>query len=571
VARWFSGVRAPADWRRRAIGVGLIAIGITAVGLASWTAYDAWATREAFEASPEAAALQRQADAPTPIWIAPATPAPASARSDAIAPVPTPRPPEIPRFDVVPTPVATATADQLSLDATDFRFLDPPEPGAHARLAITVANHAELGSSRILLGIDATWFDSYSVIGTGPAVSEDRTDDDGLRTFSFPPIGPRETTTYELHVTSTKEGTTSPSVSVLTASNETIGQVAKPETYAPTPRPGPVMAIDIPRLKLHSGVLQVAWEPPPFTVGQIKDTANITQGNTVLVGHLSGAAGNVFGHLDQLKPGDEVTATSRGLPYKFVVSQVFEGSSTDSSPIEPEDDARLTLMTCAGVWNPFTHEYSERLWVIAEPPEQAAVTIANAQATATVVSGTATAQATLDAAATATAVDATATAIALLPTATPVPTPFAGEPSLPGGIGNTRPSLEKTFGQATGETGGKLVAFRQPGREVHVRFSPDPPRAQLVAVSLNPPLAFDAAAREARKLLPMDAQPRSAAPEGNARFVVERFTSEHLAQALSLDSRDFSVIYEKNPSGAITAVVLGLGDDLDAIQTDARR
>ena len=42
------------------------------------------------------------------------------------------------------------------------------------------------------------------------------------------------------------------------------------------------MAIDIPRLKLQSGVLQVAWEPPPFTVGQIKGTANITQGNTVL-------------------------------------------------------------------------------------------------------------------------------------------------------------------------------------------------------------------------------------------------------------------------------------------------
>ena len=223
------------------------------------------------------------------------------------------------------------------------------------------------------------------------------------------------------------------------------------------------------------------------------------------------------------------------------------------------------------MWNPFTHEYSERLWVIAEPPEQAAVTIANAQATATVVSGTATAQATLDAAATATAVDATATAVALLPTATPVPTPFAGEPSLPGGIGNTRVSLEKTLGQATGETGGKLVVFRQPGREVHVQFSSDPPRAQLVADTLNPPLAFDAAVREARKLFPTDAQPRSAAPEGNAQFVVERFTSQQLGQALSLAAGDFSVVYEKNASGAVTAILLGLGDDLDAIQTDGRR
>ena len=186
------------------------------------------------------------------------------------------------------------------------------------------------------------------------------------------------------------------------------------------------------------------------------------------------------------------------------------------------------------------------------------------------MSGTATAQATLDAAATATAANATATAIELLPTATPVPTPFAGEPSQPGGIGNTRVSLEKTSA-GDRRTGGKLVVFRQPGREVHVRLSPDPPRAQLVAVSLNPPLAFDAALREARKLLPTDAQPRTAAPEGNVQFVVERFTSEHLSQALSLASGDFSVIYEKNPSGAITAMLLGLGDDLDVIQTDARR
>jgi hypothetical protein len=564
VARWFFGVRAAADWPRRAIGVGLVAIGFAGVGIAGWAYYDAWSTREAFDASPEAAALQRQADAPTPVWIAPATPQPASAPMEIIAPVPTQRPPEIPLFDVLPTPVATATADQLSLDATDFRFLDPPEPGAHGRIAITVANHANVSSSRILLGIDSSWFDSYSVIGTAPAISQDRIDDSGLRTFSFPPLGPHESATYELHVTATKEGTTPPSVTVLAVGGDSIGQVDTPQTFAPTPRPGPVMAINIPRLKLRTGVLQVAWEPPPFTVGQIKDTANITQGNTVLVGHLTGAAGNVFAHLDQLQPGDEVTATSRGLPYKFVVSQTFEGANTDSSPIDPEDDARLTMMTCAGVWNPFTHDYSQRLWVIAEPPEQAAVTIANAQATATVVSATVTARATEAAA-------ATSTAIALLPTATPVPTPYASEPSLPGGMGNTRSNLEKSFGQASGETTSKLVVFHQSGHDVRVRFSPDPPRAQLVAEDFTSPLAFDAAVREARKLFPTDAQPRAASPEGNAQIVVERFTSLELAKALSRDSGDFSVIYTKNASGGITGIVLGPGDDLDAIQFDAAR
>jgi LPXTG-site transpeptidase (sortase) family protein len=576
VARWFSDVRPPADWRRLTIGAALIAVGVAGVGTAGWAYYDAWQTQQAWSASPEAAALQRQMDAPTPVWLPPATPEPLSQSATIIEPVPTPvvassaapdvtpPPPEAPIIQLVPTPVVTATADQLSLESADFKFLDPPEPGAHARLAFSVANHADVSSGRVLLGIDASWFDNYSIIGTGPAVSQDRTDDNGLRTFSFPPVAANTTATYELHVSSTAEGTTPPSISVLVESGDTVGSIDKPETFAPTPRPGPVMAIDIPRLKLHSGVLQVAWEPPPFAVGQIKDTANVTLGNTVLVGHLTGAAGNVFAHLDQLEPGDEITATSRGLPYKFVVSQTFEGTNTDSTPMDAEDDSRLTLMTCAGVWNPFTHDYSERLWIVAEPPDQAAITIANAQATATVVSGTATAQATIDA-------QTTATAIARLPTATPVPTPYAGEPSLAGGLGNTRVNLEKAFGYATGETSGNLVVFRQPSAEVHVHFSPDPPRASLVAFIPTSSMSFEAAVAQARKLFPSDTQPTTGGPEGNPSFIVERFTSNSLAQALSLPSGNFSVIYPKDARGGITSIVLAPGDDLDAILKSARQ
>src|SRR5258708_12966418 len=93
------------------------------------------------------------------------------------------------------------------------------------------------------------------------------------------------------------------------------------------------MNVEIPRLKLKSGVIQTTWEPPPFAVGQIKGSANISQGNTVLIGHLTGAAGNVFAHLDQLEPGDEVNTTSRGLPYAFVAIRLFPSSNTDPSPI----------------------------------------------------------------------------------------------------------------------------------------------------------------------------------------------------------------------------------------------
>jgi hypothetical protein len=222
------------------------------------------------------------------------------------------------------------------------------------------------------------------------------------------------------------------------------------------------------------------------------------------------------------------------------------GANTDTAPLKPRDEARLTLMTCAGVWNPFTRDYSERLWIIAEPPEQAAVTIAAAAATATA------------------GVAATATAVALEPTMTPTPV-YVGEPSLPGGIGNTRVDLERVLGKATGETSRKLVVFRPSGREFHVAFTPDPPRAALVAQILaqGSRMTFDAAVREARKLFPTDTRPRAEAPDGNSQFVVERFTSANLAQALG--SGDFSVVYTRDPTGAISSVLLGLGDDFEAL------
>jgi hypothetical protein len=212
-------------------------------------------------------------------------------------------------------------------------------------------------------------------------------------------------------------------------------------------------------------------------------------------------------------------------------------------------------MTCAGLWNPFTHDYSDRLWVVAELPDQAAITIANAEATAT-------AEATAG-------VAATATARALEPTATPVPTPFVGEPASIGGMGNTRANLEKAYGHATGETSGKLVVFRQPGREIRVVFTPDPPRAAVLAIMPASTLSFAAAVEESRKLFPTDAGPRASAPEGNPAFIVERFTSPVLSQVLG--TSDFSVIYTRDARGGITSIVFGLGDDFDALIEQSRR
>jgi LPXTG-site transpeptidase (sortase) family protein len=174
-----------------------------------------------------------------------------------------------------------------------------------------------------------------------------------------------------LFLVTTDEVIDAPDVRVLDAHGRLVGH-ARPPTEAPPGEPGPVYAIDIPRLHLHAGVAQVDWEPPLFVVGQLRATADLTEGNTVLVGHVRGAAGyNVFDHLDQLQVGDQIIASSRGQDYQFVVSQTQVLPEEDISPTEPLDTPRLTLMTCAGDWNPLTGDYPERLWVIAEPVDAA--------------------------------------------------------------------------------------------------------------------------------------------------------------------------------------------------------
>jgi Sortase domain len=123
-------------------------------------------------------------------------------------------------------------------------------------------------------------------------------------------------------------------------------------------------------------VVPVDWEPPLFVVGQLRASVYVYPRKQRLVGHLRGAVGYVFDHLDQLAPGDKVIASSRGETYDFLVSQTQVLPEDDTSPTDSTSTPWLTLMTCAGTWNPLTRDYSDRLWVIAEPADAAAATIA---------------------------------------------------------------------------------------------------------------------------------------------------------------------------------------------------
>jgi LPXTG-site transpeptidase (sortase) family protein len=335
--------------------------------IAAWSAARSWSTSAEAERAEHALASQ------APLWVEPTTASPLAAAPTATG-VPPPRVAKAPAVPFDDAPPALADADEIELASAEFRFLDPPEPGAHARLAVELRSHADAPSELVSVGVDARWFKGFDVIGAAPNVADDRVDGEGKRYFDFPSLSPGTSARLELHLVATGEDLDAPKVEVRLYGGASIGE-ATPQTVAPRPRPGPARALSFPRLGIQSSVIPTAWEPVPIVVGQLQASAPVSLGNTVLVGHLGGPQGNVFAPLDRARVGDEVVAISRGLEYRFVVSDIIVLPKEDSSPTFATETPRLTLMTCTGRWNPITDEYSHRFWVIAEPPELAQATI----------------------------------------------------------------------------------------------------------------------------------------------------------------------------------------------------
>jgi hypothetical protein len=113
---------------------------------------------------------------------------------------------------------------------------------------------------------------------------------------------------------------------------------------------------------------------------------------------------------------------------------------------------------------------------------------------------------------------------------------------------------------------------------------PDPNGRAVLIVELPqqtaPPWTQEQALTEGHKLLPKDAQPPNAQPEGNDQFLVERYTSQTLAQALPAQvftankgqPGQFLAVYVKDsPQGSrITRIILGPGNDPQALVSQGR-
>jgi hypothetical protein len=167
------------------------------------------------------------------------------------------------------------------------------------------------------------------------------------------------------------------------------------------------------------------------------------------------------------------------------------------------------------------------------------------------------------------------------PAAPTGPTPFAGQVANPGGIGNTRTDLDAAFGPPVGETPEHLVVYRKNNFEFHVDYVPDINGRAALIVELpqgGQAVPLPQAQAEAHKWLPKDAQPPTPAPEGNNQYVVERFTSQSLAQALPPETfsahggtpGQLMIVYVKDAQGRITRWILGPGNDPNALLNQGR-
>lgn len=105
----------------------------------------------------------------------------------------------------------------------------------------------------------------------------------------------------------------------------------------------------------------VAW----YNLGPVPGQA----GNAVINGHVNWWTGDaVFTHLAQIRVGDQVEiirADGVSVWFKVTAKRTVPANSRIAALFAPTAASTLTLITCAGIWNPFTQSDTQRLLVSA--------------------------------------------------------------------------------------------------------------------------------------------------------------------------------------------------------------
>ncbi len=115
----------------------------------------------------------------------------------------------------------------------------------------------------------------------------------------------------------------------------------------PTPGPGQPTRIQIPAINIDAQVVEGDdWDQLKKGVGHHPATANPGErGNLVLSAH-DDIFGEIFRHLDQLQPGDDVIVYSGNQRYRYVVTAQRIIRPTQVEVMQPTSDPTVTLISC---------------------------------------------------------------------------------------------------------------------------------------------------------------------------------------------------------------------------------
>lgn len=120
-----------------------------------------------------------------------------------------------------------------------------------------------------------------------------------------------------------------------------------PAPAAPTPGPSQARRLVIPAINVDAPIVQGdGWEQLKKGVGQHVGSGDPGQpGNLVLSGH-NDIFGQVFQHLDQLQPGDEIQVQTLTQILVYVVAGTRLVAPTEVSVLAPTATSTLTLISC---------------------------------------------------------------------------------------------------------------------------------------------------------------------------------------------------------------------------------
>jgi len=141
-------------------------------------------------------------------------------------------------------------------------------------------------------------------------------------------------------------GGAAPNLDEIPAQLRAYAQSVTPQPI-PTPGPSQPTRLEIPAIHVDAKIVAGdTWDQLKQGVGQHLGTANPGErGNLVLSAH-NDVFGEIFRHLDQLKPGDEVIVYAGQQRYRYTISESRLVAPTQVDVMAPTNEPTLTLISC---------------------------------------------------------------------------------------------------------------------------------------------------------------------------------------------------------------------------------